>query len=400
MFKGNKKFIYIFAGVFILIIAAQYLLPKPVNWDRTYLSKDKSPFGCYAIYNVMDNVYSLKKTYNNQTLYNLDGKLENSSSIFLLNDNFNFNKSDIQSLYNILNRGNNVMMVANSFEGNLADTLRLETGYNFFDYYFTSIDSLINKPGDDIKFNAKNLYKEKYQYSKVAILSYFSHFDTTRFEVLATTGKQKACLIKTKIGKGTLFLMTTPDVFGNYFIANHKNRSLAYNTLSLLRNKELVWDEYYKTYNVTNYSPIKFILESDALYAAYLLMLFSIIFYMIFEGRRRQRAIPVIEPVNNTTLEFVNVISHVYFNGRNHQSIAVERIKYFYENVRKKFTVNTNEINEGLINEVAELSGVERKLVKQLFNYCEKLRTATEINEYDLIELNRQITNFNKNSLR
>ena len=93
---------------------------------------------------------------------------------------------------------------------------------------------------------------------------------------MATTQKQNACLIKAPIGTGTLYLMTVPDVFGNYFIANHKNKELAYTLLSLLNNKTLIWDEYYKTYNVKNTSFLKFIFESDALYFAYLLIIFTL----------------------------------------------------------------------------------------------------------------------------
>jgi hypothetical protein len=399
MFKGNKKFFYIFTGLFGLIILAQYLLPKPINWNHTYLSKDKAPFGCYAIYQLIDGTYSKKLSYNNQTLYNLKDKLKDSSSVLLINDNFNFNKSDLRSLFETLESGNTVFMAANSFGGLLADTFHLRTHYDFSNY-FVSIDSLVNKPGDKIALTARNKKREQYQYSQAATISSFSNFDSTRFSVLAVTQSNQACFIKGRVGKGQLFLLTVPDVFANTFIVNNKNRELAYNMLTLIHNKELIWDEYYKTFNVTNYSPIKFILESDALYSAYLLLLFSLILYMIFEGRRRQRAIPVLEPVTNSTLEFVNVISHVYFNSRNHHDIALEKIKYFYETVRKKFNVSTNAINEELINEITGLSGIEHKLVKQLFMYCEKIKKLQEISEYDLLELNRQITNFNKNSQR
>jgi hypothetical protein len=399
MFKGNKKFFYIFTGLFGLIILAQYLLPKPINWNHTYLSKDKAPFGCYAIHQLIDGTYSKKLTYNSQTLYNLKDKLKDSSSVLLINDNFNFNKSDLRSLFETLEGGNTVFMAANSFGGLLADTFHLRTHYDFSNY-FVSIDSLVNKPGDKITLTARNKKREQYQYSQAATISSFSNFDSTRFSVLAFTQSNQACFIKGRVGNGQLFLLTVPDVFANTFIVNNKNRELAYNMLTLIHNKELIWDEYYKTFNVTNYSPIKFILESDALYSAYLLLLFSLILYMIFEGRRRQRAIPVVEPVTNSTLEFVNVISHVYFNSRNHHDIAVEKIKYFYETVRKKFNVSTNAINEELINEITGLSGIEHKLIKQLFMYCEKIKKLQEISEYDLLELNRQITNFNKNSQR
>ncbi|MGZ4098065.1 MAG: DUF4350 domain-containing protein [Bacteroidia bacterium] len=399
MFKGNKKYLYIFLGLFGLIILAQYLLPKPVNWNRTYLAKDKAPFGCYAIHELLDGVYAKKSSLNNQTFYNLKDKLDDSASVLLINDNFNFNKSDVRSLLQLLENGNTILLAAGNFQGSFADTFHIRT-HNDFSYYFTTIDSLINKPGENIRLLARNHSRNKYTYSQAASIASFRNFDSTRFRVLATTQNNEACLIKGQIGKGTLYLLSVPDVFANTFIVKHANRELAYTVLTLLKNKELVWDEYYKTYNVSNYSMLKFILESDALYTAYLLLFFTLILYMIFEGRRRQRAIPVLEPVTNSTLEFVNVISHVYFNNKSHQSIAVERIKFFYESVRKKFHVNTNDISEEFIEEITVLSGIERKFVKQLFSYCEKIRQAHEISEYDLIELNRQITNFNKNSLR
>ena len=374
-------------------------MPKQTNWSRTYLNKNKSPFGCFAIYNLMQNVYSNTFKTNNQTLYNLNELQNKKASLVIVNDNINFNKNDIRSLFEFLNKGNTVFIAVNSFKGALADTFHLRTDLDYADY-FVSIDSLIKKDGVKIKLSAANYKKQTFAYSRIATTAYFQSFDTTRFNVLASMGKDKACLISTYIGNGKLYLMTMPDVFGNYFIVNNPNRQLAYAMLSIIKNDVLIWDEYYKTYNITSYSFIKFILESDALYTAYLLIVFILILYMIFEGRRRQRAIPVVLPPVNSTLQFVNVVSHVYYNSRNHQSIAAEKIRFFYENVRRKFHVNTNQINEEFLNEITELSGIEKKLIKQLFVYCEKLKQPGEITENELVELNRQIHNFNKNSLR
>ncbi|MCW3076827.1 MAG: hypothetical protein JWO32_1436 [Bacteroidetes bacterium] len=399
MFKGNKKYYFIFFGLFALILLAQYLLPKPVNWNRTYQNKDKAPFGCYAIYNLINGVYSQQTGFNNKTFYNLKDRVKDSCSIIVINNDLNLNKSDLSSLNQILKSGNTVLLAANQFNGLLADTFHLSTSSGF-ESYFSIIDSLINKPGESIHLVASNQSTNKFSFSRAANIATFRNFDTTRFKVLAFTETNKACLIKTRVGKGTLMLLSVPDIFTNYFVVKHKNRQLAYLIFSLLKNRELIWDEYYKSYNVSNYSFLKFIFESDTLYAAYLLLFFSIVFYMIFEGRRRQAPIPVIEPVTNSTLDFVNVISHVYFNSKNHQTIALERIKYFYESVRKKFNTSTTEINEHFINEISELSGVQYLTVKQLFTYCERLKHATDLTEYELIELNRQITNFNNYSQR
>lgn len=397
--KENRKFIITFMVLMTVVIGVQYFLPRPTDLSRNYQMKNKSPFGCYAIYNLLDGVYSSDVKVNNQTIYNLNKANTKPTSLLLINDKVDFNLNDTKFLMEFLRRGNTVMLAAGDFYGNFNDSMHLRTRQVYYNFG-ASIDSLFTKPGTNIHFLNKNSLGKKFSYPQLAIPNYFSNFDSTRFSIVAAVDNDKACLIKTKVGAGTLYLMSIPDVFGNYFVAGHQNREVAYACLSLIKNDLLLWDEYYKTFNVTNYSPIKFILENDALYTAYLLAIFTIVAYMIIEGRRRQRAMAIITPPENSTLAFINVVGHVYYNSKNHRSIAVEKIKYFYETLRRKFNVNTLEINDHLYDELSLLSGIERDKIRQLFAFCRKINDSADITEYELLELNRQIDNFNKNSLR
>ena len=63
-----------------------------------------------------------------------------------------------------------------------------------------------------------------------------------------------------------------------------------------------------------------------------------------------------------------------YFNSDNHKYIADERVKYFYETIRKRFNVPTSEISDLFVETISELSAYDPKLVRQLFMYCERLR--------------------------
>ena len=60
MFKGNRKYYSVLALIFIAVIVLQYMQPKPINWTRTYFKKDKIPFGCYAIFNLLENNFAKK----------------------------------------------------------------------------------------------------------------------------------------------------------------------------------------------------------------------------------------------------------------------------------------------------------------------------------------------------
>ena len=402
MFKGNNKYIWLFIGMFMLIVLVQYILPKPVNWERTYSYKDKNPYGTYAIYQLLKPTYANELKLNKNTLYNINAQDSSEKScLILINERINLSKTDLKILYKFISEGNTVFMAANEFNGLMADTFHLNTTLRSFTYYLKR-DSLVKTPGTALKLNASNYKKDKYTYPLLCTDYCFTNYDSSRFSSLSVNPDDNAVLITTKISKGHLFLMSMPDVFTNYFIVNQPNRTYAYSILSIItaNTKQIIWDEYYKNFNAASESFLKLILDSDALYTAYLLMTFSIILYMITDGRRRQRAIPEIEPIKNTTLEFVNVVSHVYFNSENHKFIAEERVKYFYETIRKRFSISTQEISNEFITAISELSAYDTKLVKQLFTYCEKLKNAETIMEYDLIELNRQITNFNNKSLR
>lgn len=399
MFKGNRKYIWLFAAVFLIVMAGQYLIPKPIDWRRTYQHKDKIPFGSYAIFNLLDSTFFKTVSVNKQTLYNLDNTNPVNSTLFIADTRITFNSSDLKALFSFLNKGNDVFIATCDFEGKLADTFKVETQMRFYPW-FELPDSLLSKDGMRLKLLAGNARTNVYTYNKVSFDYEFRNFDTTRFSVLSVNEDNQPVLIKGKVGKGHLYLMSVPDVFGNFYIVDHPNRLYAYSILSLMEHPNLIWDEYYKTYNVKKDSFLKFILSSDALYAAWMLLLFTLILYMLFEGRRRQRPIPEITPVSNTTLEFVNVISHVYFNSKNHKHIAEERIRYFYEDVRRRFTVPTHTIDDSFFLLLHQLSGVAYADVKQLFSYCERLKKFADLNEPELLELNRLITNFNKNSLR
>ena len=104
-------------------------------------------------------------------------------------------------------------------------------------------------------------------------------------------------------------------------------------------NEEIWWDEYYKTANPKNQSPFRFMVYNDSLYTAFWLMVISVLFFMFWGMKRTQRAVPVINPPANSTLEFVEVVGNVYFSAKNHKIIATEKIMFFLEYLRSNFQV-------------------------------------------------------------
>lgn len=401
MFKGNRKYYIILAIIFIAVIVLQYMQPKPINWSRTYFKKDKIPFGCYAIFNLLENNFAQKVVTNKQTLYNLNSEItESNNSLILIDEHIELTKLDVKSLFSFLKKGNTALLCASDFSKALKDTFNLGL-QDSWGIKNVSLDSLLTKRAFEIHYTQpKNNILKTYIYPVVASENYFSKFDTLLFKVSSVNKRNQAVLLEASIGKGKLLLSSLPDVFGNLFIVNNNNRFYTYTLISKIKNKKIIWDENYKSHNVQQKGIFQFIFSSDALYMAYCILIIGLLFFMIFEIKRKQRAIAIIQPLQNSTLEFVDVISHVYFNSKNHKHIAEEKIAYFYFDIRKKFSVNTNLINEEFYETIHQLSGIDLDAVKKLFSYCENLKQSPSLSEQDLLELNNRMINFKQKSRR
>lgn len=400
MFKGNRKYYFILGAIFLLIVAMQYMRPKPINWVKTYIGKDKIPYGCYAIHELLENTYGNKVSTNKQNFYYIDQHDSNDQSLIVVNDKLELSKIETGKLMEYIGKGNNVLLCATEFEGKIRDTFKLDTRYRWPNFY-GPIDSIVKTPSFTLRYihEAKDTTK-RFVYPEAAGEGYFSGFDTSAFKVISVDEKNMPVLISCKIGKGNIYLSSVPDVFTNLMVVNEANRFYVYTLLSYLKNDELIWDEYYKTYNPQRESIFKFIFGNDALYSAYGLLILSIIFFMLFSLKRRQKPIPVLEPLENSTLQFVDVVGNVYYNSNNHKYIALEKINYFYYEIRSRFYLNTNEINEEFYVALSRLSGLTIDQVKHLFNYCENLKRSPELGESDLIELNERINIFKQKSIR
>ena len=118
---------------------------------------------------------------------------------------------------------------------------------------------------------------------------------------------------------------------------------------------------------------------------------------MIFEMKRRQRIIPVIQPLANTSLEFVSTIGNLYYQNKEHKNIAEKKILFFLEQIRTRYYLSTSKVDSAFIETLSKKSGRSVEEVSNLFGTIDKIRGSASITAEQLIELNRQIERFNFN---
>ncbi len=398
MLKGNNKYYLLLLVLFALLVYVEYKMPKPIDWRRTYAAKDKIPFGCNAFYRLAnEDIFKGKLQKQNQTPFNvLLESPEKKSAYFFVNSSMNFSKLDCEYLMDFVDQGNDVFIAATDYWGNsIADTFHISTQV---DFSFSPLDST---RGYELNFCNPSLKGEKpYKYKRGMHFGYFTTFDTANVEVLARGDDTSTIFLRAKWGEGHFYFLSVPDVFTNYFVVNDSARFFAYKAISYMDAEQIWWDDYFKDFSKKEMSPLQLIFSNDSLYTAWIIAILSLIIFMIFAMKRRQRAIAIVEPLPNTTLQFVEVVGSVYYNARNHKIIAEEKISAFYEVLRAKFSVTSRKSDEETLVRISRLSMIPLEDIKKLFTQIGMVWRQGSITENELIALNKSIENFYKQNKR
>ena len=194
-------------------------------------------------------------------------------------------------------------------------------------------------------------------------------------------------------GKGRFLLHSLPEAFSNYYMLKN-NGQYAADVLSYVNAEKIYWDEYLKSGRKVVSSPMRYILNQAPLTWAYYIMMTALLIFVIFKGKREQRIVPVIKPLENTSVEFTKTIGDLYFQHKDYSNIIAKKITYFMENIRSKYFLNTSEISEDFIKKLAVKSGNTEDDTRRLMQFIKNLKEKSVHSESDLLNLNKKIEDF------
>jgi hypothetical protein len=89
---------------------------------------------------------------------------------------------------------------------------------------------------------------------------------------------------------------------------------------------------------------------------AWRLMGITLIVFMIFNARRRQKVIPVIERPRNHSLEFVKLIGTLFYHNHNHVDLVSKKFALFKEDILKKTGIDLGDETIDLEDSIQLLS--------------------------------------------
>ncbi|RIY12176.1 hypothetical protein D0T11_05910 [Hymenobacter rubripertinctus] len=422
--------------LFVAFVTVEYFRPQPTNWRPTFINRDKIPYGTYVLFDQLPALFpgqlisTVRLPIASQLLPGLspDAALDaaeqfsaaelapdstlaqppalpalrpDPGTYVFINDYFNCSRLDRDALLRYLSRGNAAFIAAEHITDVLLDSLGLDVRPA------QELDSLLelrrawrgpvsNQTTRVTLVNPPAGAQRTYRLPATEVPAYFVAHQGSRATVLARDARRRPVLVRVPVGRGSLLLSTTPAAFSNLLLLRPATAGFAFATLSGLPvGRPVFWDEYQKQGPLGEQSLLRVLRQHVALRWALVAALVGAGLFALFEARRRQRVIPILKPLPNTTLLFTRTVAGLYRQGSNHAPIAEKKIGLFQEYLRTRYHEPALDLADTATRErLAQKSGVARPAVDALVRRINLTLTARQVSDADLLALHQAINHF------
>jgi hypothetical protein len=391
----KKKEIILFGGVVLLlaiiITVSNALKPKPIDWRPTYAARDKIPFGLYVLDKEAPALFkndSIQKVHTSpyeflENKFNYDDKRYDIKGTYLkISEENTIDPESVKELLYFAEYGNTVMLSMKSFPFELLDTLKITMGYQ----------RLLT---DSVQVSMKDS-SQKYWFKNGMGSAYFDSIpqndSVTLLGYQQAGGIVKPNFIEARFGQGRFLLHTQPAAFSNYYLLKGSHANYAQAALSAIPKGSLYWQNDFGASDFENAdNKLRYIFSQPGLKWAWRLGLWGLLLFIIFNARRKQRIVPQIAPVRNTTVDFAKTIGNLYYQEGDHHTIIDKKIIYFLEQVRTEYLIDTYSLDDAFAQKLHLKTGKPLDDIQCALQLIKKHRQNLTSTNADVVAINKAI---------
>lgn len=396
-------------GYIIYLFFAASLLHSCVNRTglpdlrETYQLKDTKPFGGYVAHSLLREVYPDKIINVNKksfSTFRADTYADSSSFYMSISKRFYCTPEDAESLLDFVEEGHTAFIAASIIDTVLLDKIyckQSNTEWTSLLMEQRYMDGKISLLPDALSV------QDTFSYFYYPFSNHFTEADSVSARVVGRNQFGKSNFIVLFLGKGRLYLHCDPRAFSNYFLLKENNYLYLKQVMQLMKERpgNIFWDDFY---NRKNYredtgkgSALSILFKYPELTIAFWILIILLLLYILFNGKRKQRIIPIIKPVENTSIAFTKAIGGLYMAEKDNKTIADKMITYFNDHIRNRYFLNMHGAGKDFVQSLSKKSGVAFEAVQALYNTIEQVQQAEVVSDFELLSLNEQIQNFYKN---
>ena len=362
--------------VVVLIVVFMVNQTKDFNWNSEFKETGNEPYHLGVLSDLLVDNYDVTK-FEKRVEDHLptDASAAGTSYIFI-GEKAYYTEAEAEHILEYVRNGGHAFISSRQLPDSLYQYLIYGDDCDPYDFWRGRLESSSHKT-INARFTHPSLSKKRYPYEYITdenqggFLPFFRSgwgyiprkyidCDETTYpisilgELQTETGnKPNFIRIKYQNTVGAVYFHTNPLFFTNYNVGQEAGAEYIANVLAHLDTDKIYWDRKSATRarndrrilqqpddNFQNVpSPMQYIYSQRSLRWAWYILLATSILYVLFRAKRRQRIVPVLAPNRNTSLEFVETISRLYYKQQDHRSILIKQMQLFRGHLRDRYQV-------------------------------------------------------------
>ncbi|KMQ66115.1 hypothetical protein ACM46_00690 [Chryseobacterium angstadtii] len=359
-----KKTFKIYAVIFIVVMLILALLEvnkkETTSWRKNFDINEKSPFGLFVFSNEAKDLFknNLRKIEKAPYEYYNQREKDPHNIIVIAKE---LDKESWKKILDQVSGGSDAMIIMSRVPKNVSDSI----GFHSSDISFAEQNVL--------KLTDKKYQNDFIQLDKFPSGRGFSYIKP-KVEVLGKTVEKdntdQANFIKINFGKGTIYVHSEPLFLTNYYLLKPGNIKYAQDVFSYLPDRETLWFVENDT-KVSRFF-MRFVLSNPALKYAWWVFLGGLILFIFFNAKRKQRIVPVLEPLRNTSVDFVKSIGNLYLQEGDFHDMMAKKAQYFLNKIRIDLLIDTQNLDEEFAKKLHLKTGKTMEMIHEAIELIRK----------------------------
>lgn len=438
MLKNSKIWIFLAAAIGLVTMFLVFFGKPRVDWSETFVLNKEKAKGTYFI-------TELLKKYNEGSDFDildapihitLENVKDKSNYVFIGEDIY-LVEEDAQTLLDFVDDGNDAFIFTKNIPYELIGAL---SSYEV-DYYYESrtangavfglehsqlkmvSDSsfhynIFGRSGGNWSFISRDsltvLNAEELGHVKLTSVNQSYHYiDST--ETYETEITDTLCngvnYFRVKHGQGYFYFHTQPGLFVNAYLIENDNLDYVDGVFAHLNNGDILWEEHNWIFNRpylklyvprTNFyrndeSILSMILENQELKWGWYGLLIMAILFVIFNGKRKQATIPIIEDRSNRTLIQIKKLGYLYKDSTEYFEITQNMFENFLWYLHVKLNIDTHQGTDKIIRDIVKITKYDEDEIRSIFTRYQKIENWKSVTHGVFIQLHDDIEKFYRN---
>jgi hypothetical protein len=379
MNKTIKFYGIIFLAVLGLLAFFDLGKKEVTDWRKNFQIDSKSPFGLFIFDKEVDHLLRTKVERIEVSPYDYYKQNPKNSPQNILIVQKNIDSESWKKILTQIQNGSDALIISSFCNNAIQDSLQFEVSEALFEEQtvFQLTDKKLNNPQLKLdKFPGENA------------INYLNKNHEILGKLQTEPKKWKANFIKIKHGNGNLYFHSDPVFISNYYLLQPKSLAYTEGVFSYLKNQKTLWFVDTKLQEKSS-SPLSFVLQNPPLKYAWWLFLSGLLVFTIFAIKRKQRVVPVIEPLKNKSVEFVQSIGNLYLQEGDFHDMMSKKSQYFLYRIKMELLIDHQNLDENFAKKLQQKTGKNLEIINQAVELMKKASDKTAaVTREDFVKMN------------